>query len=316
MGQDTLSDICVFVAVVDHGSFTGAADKLSFSKSQVSKCVTRLERALGARLLNRTTRRLHLTEAGATLYESSKPALAEIEDAQLAVSHLQGEPRGTLVVSASIAFGTVQLPATLAELTQRYADLSVELRLEDRHVDLVREGVDVAVRITAAPRDSGFVYRRLARNRQVVCAAPAYLERRGIPRPPQDLAGHDCIAHLQRSTPRTWHFTGPLGEPVSVDISGRIAVSNALAVRQAALEGMGVIELNSYLVGPEILAGRLTRLLDDYEPQELSIYAVFAQRRYLAPKVRVFVDSLLARMTPEPAWDAFLNAPPAAGPGK
>ena len=306
----TLSDVGVFVAVIKAGSFTGAAEALDFSKSQVSKCVSRLEAALGARLLHRTTRRLRLTEAGTTLYESSQRALEAIEEAQLAVSRLQDAPRGTLKVSASIAFGSTQLPSIVAALTRQYRDLSVELMLEDRHVDLVREGIDVAVRITGEPPDSNLVYRRLGPNRQVVCASPAYVGRCGLPRTPQDLREHECVAHTQRATPRTWHFTAPGGGKVSVQIDGRVGISSALAVREAALEGLGVIELNSYLVGPDIQAGRLVRLLPGYQPRELSVYAVFPQRRYLAPKVRVFVDAMLERMTPEPAWDSFLFATP------
>jgi len=303
---ETLSDVSIFVSVVDTGSFTSAAEKLELSKSQVSKCVNRLERTLGARLMDRTTRRLRLTEAGATLYESSKSALDQIDDAQIAVSRLQGAPRGKLIVSASIAFGSVQLPAVVKELTARHADLAIELRLEDRHVDLVREGIDVAIRITEDTRDSTLIYRRLGRNRMIVCASPAYLAKRGIPGTPQDLARHECIVHTQRASPKIWHFTAPEGKKTSVNINGRAAISSSLAVREAAVEGVGIIELNSYLVGPDILSGRLVRLLEHYESKELSIYAVFPQRRYLAPKVQVFIDAMLARMTPEPVWDAFL----------
>lgn len=303
---ETLSDISVFVAVVDAGSFTAAADKLALSKSQISKCVSRLESNLGARLLNRTTRRLRMTEAGTTLYEKSKHALEQIDDAQSAVSRLQGAPRGTLVVSASIAFGSVQLPAVVRELNERFPDLAVELRLEDRHIDLVREGIDVAIRITEEARDSTLVYRRLARNRQVVCASPGYIARHGTPRTPQDLAGHQCIAQTQRATPRTWHFTASDGSKLSIDVPGRVAISSALAVREAVLQGAGIAELNSYLVGPDIVAGRLVRLLPEFESKELTIYAVFPQRRFLAPKVQVFLDAMTARMKPEPVWDEFL----------
>jgi DNA-binding transcriptional LysR family regulator len=243
---ETLSDLAVFVAVVKCGSFTAAAHALELAKSQVSKCVNRLEARLGARLLHRTTRRLRLTEAGTAIYETSQGALQAIEDAQLAVSNLQGAPRGKLKVSASIAFGSTQLPRVVARLTEQYPDLAVELLLEDRHIDLVREGIDVAMRITGEPPDSGLVYRRLGPNRQVVCASPRYLERRGVPHAPRDLAAHDCIAHTQRTTPRTWHFTAPGRGKTSVDINGRIAISSALGVRQAALEGLGVVELNSY----------------------------------------------------------------------
>jgi len=304
---DNLADIAVFVAVVSRGSFTGAADVLELSKSQVSKCVNRLEQSLGARLLHRTTRRLRVTEAGTALYESSSAALGAIEEAQLAVSKLQGAPRGTLKVSASIAFGSTQLPAIFNRLMARYPDLKVELLLQDHHVDLVREGVDVAIRITADVPDSGLVYRRLAPNRHVLCASPAYIARRGLPRTLQDLAAHDCIAHTQRNTPRVWHFTAPGGDQVSVQIKGSLGINSALGVREAALQGAGIIELNSYLVGEDIEAGRLVRLLPQFRPKELSFYAVYPVRRYLAPKVRVFVDALLERIAPEPPWDKFLN---------
>ena len=306
---ETLADIAIFATVVREGSFTRAADKLELSTSQVSKCVSRLERSLGARLLQRTTRRLRLTEAGSALYENSSSALAAIEDAKLAVSKLQGTPRGRLKVSSSTAFGTMQLPRVVRDLGAQFPELEVELLLEDRHVDLVREGIDVAIRITGETPDSGLVYRRLAPNRQVICASPAYIERRGLPRTPADLAHHDCIAHSARSTPRVWHLTGPDGGQVSVEINGRPTINSALAVRQVALEGLGIIELNSYIVGEDIVAGRLVRLLPAYRPRELNIYAVYAERRFLAPKIRVFVDALLARVAPEPPWDAFLNLP-------
>ena len=306
---ETLGDIAIFAAVVREGSFTRAADKLELSTSQVSKCVNRLERSLGARLLQRTTRRLRLTEAGSALYENSSTALAAIEDAKLAVSKLQGAPRGKLKVSSSTAFGTMQLPRVAADLSKQYPELDIELVLEDRHVDLVREGIDVAIRITGEAPDSGLIYRRLAPNRQVICASPAYIEKRGLPRTAADLASHDCIAHSARTTPRVWHLTGPEGEQVSVQINGRPTINSALAVRQAALEGLGIIELNSYLVGEDIVAGRLVRLLPQYRPRELHIYAVYAERRFLAPKIRVFVDAMLARIAPEPPWDEFLNLP-------
>jgi DNA-binding transcriptional LysR family regulator len=277
---------------VDAGSFTVASDKLELSKSMVSKCVNRLEASLGARLLHRTTRRLRLTEAGAALYETSANALSAIEDAQLAVSNLQGTPRGVLKVSASLAFGTVVLPGVLRQLTQKHPDLSVNLLLDDRHVDLLREGVDIALRITGEPPDSSMVYRRLGPSPMVVCASPAYLQRRGTPKTPQELSAHECIAHMQRTTPRAWHFTSPTGAKIPVQVNGRIAVTNSLAVRECALEGLGIIELNSYIVGADISAGRLVRLLEGYQSKELSVYAVFPQRRFLAPKVRVFIDAL------------------------
>ena len=310
---ETLSDLAVFVAVVDDGSFTSAADKLGFSKSMVSKCVNRLEEGLGSRLLQRTTRRLHLTEAGTALYESSRAALAAIEDARIAVSKLQGAPRGLLKVSASPAFGTVVLPRIVGRLRKEHPELGVELLLEDRHVDLVREGIDVALRITGEPPDSTMVYRRLGPNRQVVCASPGYLKGRGVPRTPQDLREHDCIAHTQRANPRLWEFTARGGARAAVRIEPRLAVTNSLALRSCALEGLGIVELNSYIVAADLASGRLVRVLEGYVPKELSIYGIFPGRRFLAPKVRVFVDAMVDAMTPEPYWDAL--ARPKGGRG-
>jgi DNA-binding transcriptional LysR family regulator len=203
----------------------------------------------------------------------------------------------------------MHLPRIVRDLSVQYPELEIELVLEDRHVDLVREGIDVAIRITGEAPDSGLVYRRLAPNRKVVCASPDYIARRGLPRLPADLASHDCIAHSARATPRVWHLTGPDGGQISVQINGRPTINSALAVRQAALEGLGIIELNSYLVGEDIVAGRLVRLLPQYRPKELHFYAIYAERRFLAPKIRVFVDAMLARVAPEPPWDAFLNLP-------
>lgn len=142
-----------------------------------------------------------------------------------------------------------------------------------------------------------------------MCASPDYIGRRGLPRTLADLANHDCIAHSARATPRVWHLAGPDGEQVSVQINGRPTINSALAVRQAALEGLGIVELNSYLVGEDVAAGRLVRLLPQYRPKELHFYAVYAERRFLAPKIRVFVDAMLARMTPAPPWDAFFSLP-------
>ena len=302
---ESLADLAVFVAVIDAGSFTLASGKLELSKSMVSKCVNRLEAALGSRLIQRTTRRLHLTEAGEALYGSSKVALASIDEARVAVSKLQGEPRGLLKVGASPAFGSIVLPRVVNRLCSAHPDLSIELVLEDRHVDLVGEGVDVALRITGEPPETGLVYRRLGPNRQVVCASPAYLKAHGIPRTPQDLKLHDCIAHTQRSSPRTWYFNTRGGSRTSVQIDPRVAVTSSLALRSCALEGLGIVEVNSYIVGADIASGRLVRVLDGYAPRELSIFAVFPARRFLAPKVRAFIDAMLGLMTPEPYWDRY-----------
>ena len=251
---ETLADIAIFAAVIREGSFTRAAEKLELSTSQVSKCVNRLERTSApgcctarraAFVLPRPAR--HSTRTARQRSPPSKTRSSPYPNFRCTT--WQAEDQHLNCVRHDAA------PRVIRDLSAQYPELEVELVLEDRHVDLVKEGIDVAIRITGEAPDSGLVYRKLAPNRQVICASPDYIGRRGLPRTPDDLANHNCIAHSARTTPRTWHLTGPDGGQISVPINGRPTINSALAVRQAALEGLGIIELNSYLVGEDIAAG-------------------------------------------------------------
>lgn len=300
--MERLSDIAVFVQVVDSGSFTAAAERLGLSKAVVSKYVTRLEDHLGARLLNRTTRRLSLTEVGRTFYARSQAGLREIEEAEAEVSRLQGAPRGTLRLNVPMSFGILHIAPAIPEFLARYPELAVDMNLDDRQIDLVEEGFDLAIRIAELP-DSSLVARRLAPCRHVVCGAPGYFQRQGVPRTPRELGDHNAITYQYQMTAREWHFLAPDGATLRVPISGTIQMNNSLALREALLYEAGITLTPTFVVGADIQAGRLQAVLTDYKTLELSIYAIYPQHRHLSPKVRAFVDFIAERLAEEPYWD-------------
>ncbi len=302
---ESLGDIAVFVQVVRDGSFTKAAERLELSRSVVSKYVTRLEERLGARLLNRTTRRLSLTEAGRVFYERSRRGLEDIEDAEAEVSRLQDEPRGVLRVNSPMSFGIRHVAPALPEFLAQYPEVSVDMNLDDRKVDVIEEGFDVSIRITELP-DSSLVARRIAPCRHIVVAAPRYLERHGTPHVPEDLRDHNIISYQYQESAADWHFLAPDNRQVSVPVSGSMQMNNSLALREALLEGAGIMRTPTFVVGDDLAAGRLVSLLKNYKTLEVSIYLVYPQRRHLSPKVRAFVDFMAARITSEPYWDATI----------
>jgi DNA-binding transcriptional LysR family regulator len=301
---DNLADIAVFVRVVERGSFTLAADDLALSRAVVSKYVSRLEERLGARLLNRTTRRLSLTEAGAALFEASRGAIERIEEAESAIARFQSEPRGRLRVSAPMSFGILHLGPLLAEFSRENPAVSLEISFDDRFVNLVEEGVDVAVRIGALT-DSSLVARKLSTTRLVVCASPHYLAERGEPEMPEDLAAHNCLLYSYLSTANVWRFTAPDGRAIPVAVSGNLRANNGIVEAEAAVAGMGILMSPTFYVGPLIRQGKLKRILERYEIAEMGIYAVYPQREHVPPKVRAFVDFLARRFGRKPDWEKF-----------
>ena len=302
MGLDSLTDIAVFVQVVDSGSFTAAADRLGISKSVVSKYVTRLENQLGARLLNRTTRRLSLTEVGRVFYERSRKGLADIEDAQSEVSRMQSEPRGTLRLNAPMSFGILHVAPGLPEFLKLYPDVTVDMNLDDRKVDVIEEGFDISVRISELP-DSSLVAKRLGPCRHTIVAAPEYLERCGTPRTPEELRDHNIISYRYQESALAWHLQTPDSKSTAVTVSGSLMMNNSLALRAALLEGVGIARTPTFVVGKDIREGRLIPILRDYEILEVTIFLVYPQRRHLSPKVRAFVDFMAKRITETPYWD-------------
>lgn len=296
--MNDLEGMAVFAEVVEARSFTGAAAKLGMSKAAVSKKISRLEDRLGARLLNRTTRRLSLTEIGAAFYERCARIVAEAEEAELAVTRLHATPRGTLRVDAPHSFGVRYLAPLLPEFMARYPDLSVDITFNDRFVDLVDEGFDLAIRIAHLP-DSSLIARKLAESRRVVCAAPEYWARHGRPARPADLAAHNCLGYSYLATRNEWRFAGPDG-PFAVRVSGTLASNNGDVLRQAAAGGLGVILTPVFMACDDLRAGRLEPVLAEFEDAPQGIHAVYPHNRLLSAKVRAFVDYLVGAFNPSP----------------
>jgi len=299
---DSLTDVAVFVQVVSDGSFTKAAARLRLSRSVVSKYLTRLEGRLGARLLNRTTRRLSLTEAGRIFYERSRRGLQDIEDAEAEVSRLRETPRGVLRVNAPMSFGILHIAPALPEFLARYPGITVEMNLDDRKVDVIEEGFDVSVRITEMP-DSSLISRRLAPCRHAIVANRAYLERHGTPRTPEDLRAHNIVSFSYQTSADEWHFLAPDGKSVAVPVGGSMRMNNSLALREAVLHGVGIARMPTFVVHDDLRKKRLVRLLAGHQTLEVSIYVVYPERRHLLPKVRAFVDFMAARIDTLPYWD-------------
>lgn len=299
-----LAAMAVFARVAEANSFSGAARRLGLSKAAVSKQVARLERALGAKLLNRTTRRLSLTEVGQAFYEHCARVVAEAEAAELAVSRLHSEPRGVLKLTAPAAFGHLHVAPAIPDFLGRYPELSVQMVMNDRVVDLAEEGYDVAIRMTSGP-GGNLVARRLAPIRWAVCASRQYLKRHHAPRTPDDLAQHNCLFYSFLEASSDWRFKSEAGE-TKVRVAGNFTVSNSEALREAVLRGLGVALLPTFTVGSDIQKGALTALLPDFQPLGTfgsDVYAVYLPTRYLSPKVRAFVDFFVERFGPEPYWD-------------
>ncbi|WP_096704538.1 LysR family transcriptional regulator [Magnetospirillum sp. 15-1] len=302
--------ILAFVRVAETGSFSEAARRLNLSKSMISRQVSALEADLGVRLLHRTTRSLSPTEAGRAYLERCQRILADLDEANLLVSHLQAVPRGRLRVSAPLSFGIGHLSSCLPGFLERYPEIELEMGFTDRHVDLVEEGWDLAVRIGRLA-DSSLIVRRLAPVRRLAAASPAYLARRGTPVRPEDLAGHDCLTHGGR-VHSEWRFTGDDGKPLQVEVRGRFDADNGDVLRDMALAGLGIVLLPSFFLGDDIRAGKLVPLLEKYVPLDSSLNAVYPHGRHLSPKVRAFVDHLAATFCPEPYWDRGLTGPAAS----
>ena len=299
--MDRLNAMSTFVQVVENQSFTVAAERLGLSRAQVSKSVMLLEAHLGTRLLNRTTRRIGLTDSGRIYYQRCREILDEIDEAEECAREDNAEPRGVLTVGAPSSFGRLHLQPLIPAFLARYPGVQLSLSLADRFLDVVGEGFDVAVRI-AELEDSSLIARRLAPCRRVLCASPGYLRRNGTPRVPQDLAIHACLVYSNDLRPDTWALHGPAGVE-RITVNGPVCADNGDVLCAAAEAGLGVTLLPTFIVGESLRAGRLLPVLEDYCPPDLSINAVYPSRRFLAAKVRSFVDFVAEAFAGEPAWD-------------
>ena len=298
-----LGAIPVFVAVVENGGFSAAARKLGISKSAVSKRINQLEDHLGVRLLHRTTRKLSLTEAGERYLKHAAEALAAANQAEDAVTELQGEPQGQLRINAPMSFGRLHVAPLIPKFLKRYPKLQIDLVMDDRKVDLVAEGFDLSIRGGILP-DSTLIARKLAPIHQVLCASPEYIERHGLPGTPEELTGHNCVLFSLSSDANKWTLIDADGSQ-SVLVSGSYQVNNSEALLEALRAGVGIGRLPTFVAGPDLKTGRLVKLFEFWRIPDFTMYAVFPEREYLPAKVRVFLDFAIEYFGgDQPYWDA------------
>jgi DNA-binding transcriptional LysR family regulator len=298
---DRFSALTVFAKVVEQGGFARAAERLGVSTSAVSRRVGELEAHLDTRLLNRTTRRLSLTETGQAFYERCVQLLADLEEAEEAVTAAAVTPRGTLKLTCSVTFGVRHLAPALAAFAARHPQMRFDVELSDRAVDIVDEGIDLAIRIGDIGSQS-LIGRRIGLTQLVCCAAPAYLARHAAPRVPADLAAHACLSYEYARERNTWRFRDAGGRDHEVRIAGPAHANNGQMLCALAVAGMGINLEPDFIVAPEVRAGRLLPLLRGYAPPAIDIYAAYPSRRHLSAKVRAFVEFLAARFASGAEW--------------
>jgi len=290
--MDRLTALQVFRYVAEVNSFAEAGRKLDLSPPAISKNIAELEAHLGVRLINRTTRRMALTEEGRIYLEYVTQVLDALARADQVLGPIKTAPRGTLRVSAPVTLTLTRLSAAIPEFLSRYPDLKLDLHLDDRRVDIVREGFDLVIRTSDNLEESSLIARKLAVMTHALCGAPSYFEKHGTPRTPADLKQLNCIRFTLSGHPDVWEFAKDgLSERIGVD--GRYSVSSSLAVRDALREGFGVSLIPHWYVEGDLKTGRLQSALEDWTMVETTLYAIYPARQHLAPKIRVFVDFLI-----------------------
>jgi DNA-binding transcriptional LysR family regulator len=304
--MDRFEEMRVFAGVVEAGSFVRASAALGISKAAVSRHVAELESRLGVRLLHRTTRSLSLTPEGEVFHARCKELLEGLEAAEAEISSRGTDASGLLRINVPVTFGLQHLAPLWVDFMSLHPKLTLDVTLADRVVDLVEEGFDMAVRI-ARLQSSSLVSRQLARTRLVLCASPGYLQRRGTPRHPAELAAHEVLTYSLFSMGENWAFTGPQG-PVSVKVTPRLRTNSGDTCRAAALRHQGIVLQPSFLVGPDLAAGTLVEIMPEYRSIELGIHAVYPSRRQVSPKVRLLID-FLAEAFRTTSWDPPVPTP-------
>ncbi|TPI32463.1 LysR family transcriptional regulator [Mesorhizobium sp. B2-1-8] len=290
-----LNDVVVFARVVEAGSFTAAARLLAMPKTTVSRRVAALEREVGVRLLQRTTRSLNLTDAGRSYYEQSSQGLRAIEEANLRLAEARAEPSGTIRVSAPVGFGSYFLIRAVVDFLELYPKTNVELRLTDDKLNLVEDGIDLAFR-TGTLQDSTLIARKLGATRRLLCASPDYLTRYGMPESPADLARHRCVIAGPSASVAHWVLDGPQGQETAV-VAGRFAANEMQAVVAAALAGFGIAQLPQAMAEGLIDQGRLQRVLDDYTTPAGGLHVLYPSSRHLSPLVKAFIELAAERIS-------------------
>ena len=300
--MDKFEDLQAFVAVVEAGSFTAAAERLNSAKSAVSRRVSALEERLGVQLLRRTTRVLNLTETGQSFYDHSARILADLDEAEAAVQHEHGELRGTLRVALPLSFGVRHMCKPIATFSKLHPKLHFDLDLNDRRTDLIEEGMDLALRIGHL-KDSSLIARRLFDVRTVIAASPHYVKTHGAPQTPGELADHDCLVYSNLADPDKWPWKDDKGKERAVKVNTVLRASSGDFLANAAAHGLGVVIQPTFLASEAIRRGNLVPLLTEYEWPVSPAYAVYPPTRHLSYRVRAFIDFLAERFSGTPQWD-------------
>jgi DNA-binding transcriptional LysR family regulator len=300
--MDRFADMQMFVRIVETGNISAAAERLQVAKSAVSRRLAELEGRLGAQLLHRTTRRLNLTDSGRAYFERAQTILADLDEAEAAVSQAQAALKGRLRVALPLSFGLLHLTRPIKDFMALHPEVEFDLDFNDRQIDLMQEGFDLAIRIANLP-DSSLIARRLAPIRHLVSASPEYLQKHGMPIRPQELSQHVCLAYSNLANPGVWQYRTPDGTPGSVQVPVKLKANNGDFLYQAALAGQGLILHPTFYLREALHSGKLVAVLNDHVWPEINAYAVYPPTRHLSSRVRALVDFLAQRFDGEPEWD-------------
>ncbi len=304
--MDRFEEMHTFVRVVEAGSLSAAADRLDIAKSAVSRRLADLESRLGVQLLNRTTRRINLTDSGRQYYQRCQRILADLDETEQQISSEHDRLRGTIRIAAPLSFGLLHLSPVLNYFIKSHPEVNLDLDLNDRTVNLMDEGVDLGVRIGKLA-DSSMMARKLATARRIVCASPAYLKQHGEPQTPEDLQHHVGLSYSNISEAQQWQFYDQDGNKIAVRIPSRMRANNGDVLQKAAIDGLGIDMTVSFICYQAIEQGQLKQILSNYNLKDEGIYAIYPSQRHLPRRVRVLIDYLVTRFGDQPYWDRFLT---------
>lgn len=288
-----LDGMVIFAEVVNAGSFTAAADNTAHSTSYISKEINKLEQRLGVRLLNRTTRSIGLTPEGKVYFQMCEQIISDAEQAVSQVNQQNTLPKGLLKISCPVSFGISYLSPILADYLALYPEVKLDLDLSDRQVDVIADGFDVVIRASNQLEDSTLISRPILKSRGYTVASPEYLQKRGIPQNPEDLAKHDCLCYSPIKQPQMWSYQKNGGEKVTVEVPQKILCNSAEMELSLVLAGHGITRLPGFNIKKELVEGKLIALFEDVVPTQINLHAVYASRKHLSPKVRSFIDFLV-----------------------
>lgn len=300
--MDRFEEMQTFIRVVEAGSLSAAADRMDIAKSAVSRRLADLESRLGVQLLNRTTRRINLTDSGRQFYQRCQRILADLDESEQQISHEHAKLSGTIKIAAPLSFGIQHLSPVLDDFLKEHPELNLDLNLNDHMVNLMDEGVDLGIRIGNL-QDSSLIARRLAPSRLVLCASPEYLRQHGEPQHPQDLKQHMGLSYSNISENQLWKFIQPNGQSVSVRVPSRMRANNGDVLLQAGIDGLGILASTTFIAYKAINSGKLKPILCDYRIKEVSVYAIYPAQRHLPARVRVLIDYLVERFGDTPYWE-------------